>query len=65
MPLASRNMLEEITHLFMKKLPSKEIMKRTRLRNKFLKDSNDTNKREYSKQCNYCVSLFRKSKVIL
>ena len=41
---------------------SKEIMKRTRLRNKFLKNRNDYNKREFSKQRNYCVPYVRKSK---
>ena len=41
---------------------SKEIMKRTRLKNKFLKNRNDYNKREFSKQRNYCVSLEKKSK---
>ena len=46
----------------MNKTLSKEIMKRTRLRNKFLKNKNDYNKREFSKQRNYCVSLVRKSK---
>ena len=46
----------------MNKTLSKEIMKRTRLRNKFLKNRNDYNKREFSKQRNYCVSLVRKSK---
>ena len=47
---------------FMNKTFSKKIMKRTRLRNKFLKNKNDCNKREFSKQRNYCVSLVRKSK---
>ena len=37
-------------------------MKRTRLRIKFLKNRIDYNKREFSKQKNYCVSLVRKSK---
>ena len=37
-------------------------MKRTRLRNRFLKDRNDYNKREFSKQRKYCLSLHRKSK---
>ena len=47
---------------FINKTLSKGIMKRTRLRNKFLKNRNDYNKREFSKQRNYCVSLVRKSK---
>ena len=46
----------------MNKTLSKEIMKRTRLRIKFLKNRNDYNKREFSKQRNYCVSYVRKSK---
>ena len=37
-------------------------MKRIRIRNKFVKNRNDYNKREFSKQTNYCVSLVRKSK---
>ena len=37
-------------------------MKRTRLRNKFLKHRTGENKRSYSKQRNYCVSLLRKTK---
>ena len=41
----------------MNKTLSKEIMKRTRLRNKFLKIRNDYNKREFSKQRNYTVYL--------
>ena len=47
---------------FMNKSLSKEIMKRTRLRNKFLKDRDKENKSRYSKQRNYCVSLIRKMK---
>ena len=47
---------------FMNKVLSKEIMARTRLRNKFLKDRSEENKKKYSKQRNYCVSLLRKSK---
>ena len=47
---------------FMNKALSKEIMRRTRLRNKFLKDRSEENKKKYSKQRNYCVSLLRKSK---
>ena len=47
---------------FMNKTISKEIMKRTQLRNKFLKERNDENKRKYASQRNYCVSLLRKTK---
>ena len=46
--------------LFTNKALSKEIM--ARLRNKFLKDRNEENKKKFSKQRNYCVSLLRKSK---
>ena len=47
---------------FMNKTLSKEIMKRTRFRNKFLKNKNDYNKREFSNKRSYCVSLVTKSK---
>ena len=47
---------------FINKIVSQKIMKRTRVRNKFLKDQNKQNKRWYSKQRNYCVSLIRKMK---
>ena len=46
----------------MNKTLSKELMKRTRLRKKFLKNRYDYNKRELSKQRNFCVSLVGKSK---
>ena len=48
----------------MNKTLSKELMKRTRLRNKFLKNRYDYNKRELSKQRNFCVSLVGKSKTL-
>ena len=48
---------------FMNKVLSKEIMTRTRLRNKFLKDRIEETKKKCSKQRNYCVSLLRKSKL--
>ena len=47
---------------FMNKALSKEIMTRARLGDKFLKDRSEENKKKYSKQRNYCVSLLRKSK---
>ena len=48
---------------FMNKSLSKEIMKRTHLRNKFLKYRNKENKSRYTKKKrNYCVSLVRKMK---
>ena len=46
----------DILH-FMNKTPSKEIMTRTRLRNKFLKEKSEKNKNKCSK---HCVSLLRK-----
>ena len=47
---------------FMDKDLSKAIMDRTRFRNKFFKNRNDENRKKYSKQRNYCVSLLRKTK---
>ena len=47
---------------FINKTVFKQIMKITRLRIKFLKTRIDYNKREFSKQKNYCVTLVRKSK---
>ena len=40
----------------------KEIVTRSRLRNKYLKNRNEENRAIYVKQRNYCVSLLRKSK---
>ena len=37
-------------------------MKRSRLRNKFLRDRTDISKEEYEKQINFCVSLLKKAK---
>ena len=44
---------------FMNKNPSKEIMKRTKLHNKFLNGRTDENKTWYSSQRKYWVSLLR------
>ena len=44
-----------------KDLP-KAIMKRSRLRNKFLRDKADISREEYKKQRNLCVSLQKKAK---
>ena len=46
----------------MNKELSKEIIHRTRLRNNFLRNRSEENKRKYSKHRNYCVSLLRKTK---
>ena len=47
---------------FMNKHISNEIMKRSKLRNKILKTRNNTDKFNYNKQRNFCVSLIRKEK---
>ena len=47
---------------FLNKTISKEIMKRNRFRNQFIKNRTDENKSRYIKQRNYCVSLLRKTK---
>ena len=49
--------------LFMKKDFSKEIMKRSRLRTRFLKDKGLENRMLYTQQRNYCVFLLRKTKI--
>ena len=40
-------------------------MKRTRLRNRFLKDMSDSNRVAYNSQRNFCVSLVRKAKNLI
>ena len=47
---------------FMTKQLSKEIVKRSRLRNNFLRNRTEENEVLYDRQRNYCVSLLRKSK---
>ena len=44
---------------FMSRVLSKAIMNRSRLRNNFLKNPNDTNKMAYKRHRNYCVNLLR------
>ena len=46
---------------FMTKDLSKNIMKRSRLLNKYWKNNNEENGKLYAKQRNYCVSLLRKT----
>ena len=41
---------------------SKAIMTRTKLRNNFLQNKNEENRKLYAKQRNFCVSLLRKVK---
>ena len=43
---------------------SKNIMKRSRLRNKYLNNNNEENGKLYAQQRNYCVSLLRKTKKV-
>ena len=47
---------------FMNKKLSKEIMKKSRLRNKFLNTKSDIDRKAYNKQRNYVVSLLRNEK---
>ena len=49
---------------FITKTLSKEIMKRSRLRNKFLNTKFDIDRKVYKKQRNYVVSLLRKEKKV-
>ena len=46
----------------MNKKLSKEIMKRSRLRNKFLNTTNDIDRKTYNKQRSYVVSYLRNEK---
>ena len=46
---------------FMTKSLHKAIMKRSRLRNKFLRDRTETFRKEYKKQRNFCVNLLKKA----
>ena len=47
---------------YMNKKLSREIMKRSRLRNKFLNTRSDFDRKVYNKQKNYVVSLSRNEK---
>ena len=47
---------------FINKNISKEIMKRTRLRNKFFKTKNELDRENYNRHHNFCVTLMRKEK---
>ena len=47
---------------FINKKINKEIMKRSRLRNKFLNTKNDIDRRAYNTQRNICVTLIRQQK---
>ena len=47
---------------FMTKNLHKAIMKRSRLRNKFLSDRTEISRKEYKKQRNFCVNLLKRAK---
>ena len=47
---------------FVTKQLRKAVMKRSKLRNDFLKNRNDTSQRAYRKLHNFCVTLLRKVK---
>ena len=47
---------------FMNKELSKAIMNQTRLMNVYLRKRSDENRKKYSKQRNYCLSLLRRTK---
>ena len=51
--------------LSLNKTINKEIMKKLRLRNKFLNTKSDIDRKTYNKQCNLCVSLIRRDKKLL
>ena len=42
---------------------SKAIMVRSRLKNKYMKNMTEENKRNYTRQRNFCVKLLRKEKL--
>ena len=62
MQLARKDLLEEIRCHSLQRNKDLEIMARSRLRNKYIKNRNEENRAIYVKQRNYCVSLLRKSK---
>ena len=47
---------------FINKKINKEIMKRSRLRNKFLNTISDIDRKTYNKQCNLCAGFIRSEK---
>ena len=55
-------MFEQIRRLSLNKRINKEIMKRSRLRNKFLNTKSNIDKKAYNKQRNISVSLIRSEK---
>ena len=47
---------------FMTRKLSKAIMKRSKLRNRFLKEKSEASRKAYNIQRNYCVNLLKKTK---
>ena len=47
---------------FMSETFSKSVIERARFRNKFLKNTTDENRLAFTRQRNFCVSLFRNEK---
>ena len=62
--LCKKKYMRDYQRPFMNKHISNEIMKRSKLRNKILKTRNNTDKFNYNKQRNFCVSLIQKEKKI-
>ena len=48
--------------LYMKKIISKAIMVKSRLKNKYMKNISEGNKINHMRQINYCVKLLKKEK---
>ena len=58
-----KNKEKRVNHAnFVTKQLRMAIMKRSKLRNDFLKDRNDNSQSAYRKQCNLCVTLLQKAK---
>ena len=60
MLLEKRNVWVNQAASFINSKIHKEIMRRSRLRNKLLNSKTDADRTAYNKQRNYCVSLKRK-----
>ena len=61
-PPIKKNISEQMRHLFWQKNVHKEIMKRSRLRNKYLKSESLTNRKKYNIQRNFCKKLLTTNK---
>ena len=60
-PIKKKHLRANHTNFVTKQL-RKAVMKRSKLRNDFLKDRNDASQSAYRKQRNLCVTLLRKAK---